>query len=452
MTRQKIDADLIERVAKGTATATECDHLEKAAAIDPVLREQLALYRALPEAVRPPQLDEADWMRLERRVMAAWESESPRTPVRVPAWAFSAFYGALALVLVIMGAMLVNRTDLPTESDTAFKLTAPPQPFDTGFPGPRGLTAAVTIDERKGNPYVGIHSLARGWVQGGDEIVTAADEQVTLSLGKRATFTLKAESALRFHEYKGRVSPYLAYGEIDCRIQHDPSRPFILLTPEARLIDIGTEFTVVVDPENDTHRVSVREGAVRVERRGATAEVHPGEEADWSSKRRGVRVRAVPPPTKPEVRPPQVSGIPDRPEREPAKQPRIEPAPAKPQVPQPRMDEPAQVQVTRTSWQRTLEALPTPVRGRIVRFYDTVERQMGSGYTQRAILNLENFLDRQRGPEREKAEFLLSECHYQLQAYAKAQAAFLHYIQTYPDGTWSEMARFRFAELSRKTR
>ena len=103
--------------------------------------------------------------------------------------------------------------------------------------------------------------------------------------------------------------------------------------------------------------------------------------------------------------------------------------------------------VERTSWQQTLDDMPQSHREAVGRFYEVVTEQMNSGYSMRAIANLENFISEHPGPESEQARFLLAECHYNLQEFDKALLEYIAYIQTYPEGAWLEMAKFRFVTL-----
>lgn len=78
----------------------------------------------------------------------------------------------------------------------------------------------------------------------------------------------------------------LERGEVRCTIEHQPERVFSVVTPDARVVDIGTVFTVNVTPASKASpgsetRVSVEQGEVLV--KGARGEEHLRASQSWSS-------------------------------------------------------------------------------------------------------------------------------------------------------------------------
>jgi ferric-dicitrate binding protein FerR (iron transport regulator) len=78
----------------------------------------------------------------------------------------------------------------------------------------------------------------------------------------------------------------LERGEVRCTIEHQPQRVFSVVTPDARVVDVGTVFTVNVKPASKAAaasetRVSVEQGEVLV--KGTRGEEHLRASQSWSS-------------------------------------------------------------------------------------------------------------------------------------------------------------------------
>jgi ferric-dicitrate binding protein FerR (iron transport regulator) len=144
-----------------------------------------------------------------------------------------------------------------------------------GIGKPVQQRATGTLETSKG-------AEARFTAPGGLEVELLEDTKVSLAdldLGP-------GSSALR-----------LERGRVRCSIQHLPGRQFVVVTPSARVVDVGTVFSVSVQPGNagPTTLVHVEEGAVLVEHAGGQARLAAAQ--SWSSAERAPApaVEAPPP-------------------------------------------------------------------------------------------------------------------------------------------------------------
>lgn len=123
--------------------------------------------------------------------------------------------------------------------------------------------------------------------------VRAQGQDVSAGQRLSAGGTLEAPSAARL-EAPGGVSLELAAhtraelgsaalrlerGRVRCVVVHDPSRAFTVVTKDARVVDVGTTFSVSTEPLGTT--VHVEEGEVRVEHARGAETVRAGQ--SWSS-------------------------------------------------------------------------------------------------------------------------------------------------------------------------
>jgi hypothetical protein len=275
---------------------------------------------------------------------------------------------------------------------------------------------------------------------------------------------LGPDSLLEFREYRDTVAPFLVRGRLAVAVEKPQDPPLTVLSEHARLVDIGTVFSLRSD-EVGRGVLAVREGRVRLERPGhdpleASAltrllwegPILPAEQAqglDGEDPEPLLSLADFPAPA------PAPTSLPAQPL---APSPRVEPdspPPAPVRTPPPLVEPPSPASTSDTppqepeltGWQETLDALPLLQRERVGRFFEVVEQQMREGQTVRAIANLENFIENNPGPLGEKARFLLGECHYNLQDWTRARSLFLTYIRRHPNGAWVELAKFRFVEL-----
>jgi ferric-dicitrate binding protein FerR (iron transport regulator) len=101
-------------------------------------------------------------------------------------------------------------------------------------------------------------------IRAGGGLVVELGEKTKVSL--RELSTSRESSALR-----------LESGTIRCVVDHDPSRTFTVVTPDARVVDVGTVFTVTVEPSPNgrTTSVQVEEGKVVVHHGGKQLPLTP---------------------------------------------------------------------------------------------------------------------------------------------------------------------------------
>lgn len=110
---------------------------------------------------------------------------------------------------------------------------------------------------------VGTFTLLQYRPRSGDiDISTVRGEQRTLDLsdGTVARFNTLTRAVIHYDAHIRRIE--LSEGEAFFRVEHDPKRPFEVVTPFATVRDVGTEFDVY-SSSHDT-RVAVVEGRVRV--------------------------------------------------------------------------------------------------------------------------------------------------------------------------------------------
>lgn len=96
---------------------------------------------------------------------------------------------------------------------------------------------------------------------------------VELLEGTRVSLAELGSSALR-----------LERGRVRCVVAHDPSRTFSVVTADARVVDVGTTFSVRVEPVAGSSftSVHVEEGEVQVEHAGRAERLRAGQ--SWSSR------------------------------------------------------------------------------------------------------------------------------------------------------------------------
>jgi ferric-dicitrate binding protein FerR (iron transport regulator) len=113
---------------------------------------------------------------------------------------------------------------------------------------------------------------------------------------------------------RGSSALKLERGRVRCVIEHRPERTFEVVTPAARIIDVGTVFSVTVDPVSAVTVVHVEEGTVLVEHAGAQTRLTAAQ--TWSSASEAAP--AAPPPPAPATAADETEPAPSS-HREPAK-------------------------------------------------------------------------------------------------------------------------------------
>ena len=450
--------------AKGSCTREECAAIEEEFSRSPELRARLKLLKALPAAHEADELDEATWERIEAEVMRAWRVEQNAPSPSRPRWVLkTAFAAGFAVVLAVLLAFWLLEPD--EEAGAPSLAVSPEITFDVGRFAPTRRSVPLSIDETGGEHVISVHSLARGFGQAGDELTTASDGVILLTLDKRARLTMLPNSTLRLYDYRGRILPYLVRGTLACDVEHDARNPFIVLAERARIVDVGTRFALRISGP-DHYAVDVYEGSVEIERPARPAAlVRAGQSATWQAPsplpvhvmngqlapdaaKEAEKVLSV---FRKKI---QIPAIHRKPRKErksltPARKEMLGPSDRKSAIT--RVDL-AETEVAKTSWQKSREQMTMMERDAIDSFYKTVDKQMAGGYTLRAIENLKNFLSQHSGPESEKALFLLGECHYNVDEYAEALDAYMRYLQRFPNGTWVEIAKLRFSRISEELR
>lgn len=96
---------------------------------------------------------------------------------------------------------------------------------------------------------------------------TATGEQRTVQLSDGSVLNLNARSRVSIHFSKAARQVELLEGEALFSVEHDPSRPFSVITSNATIRAVGTQFNVYRRQDGTT--VSVVEGAVQVTPDGA---------------------------------------------------------------------------------------------------------------------------------------------------------------------------------------
>jgi transmembrane sensor len=107
----------------------------------------------------------------------------------------------------------------------------------------------------------GIWSL---WPPTGSSYSTAIGGLAAVPMPDGSRVTLNTDSAIRVAVTQTERKVNLEHGEAFFEVAKDPSRPFVVLAGDKRVVAVGTKFSVRRD--RDEVRVAVSEGRVRVER------------------------------------------------------------------------------------------------------------------------------------------------------------------------------------------
>lgn len=115
---------------------------------------------------------------------------------------------------------------------------------------------------------------------------TAADAAARLEAPSGASIELSAETRVGLSELVregGAATLRLERGRVRCNVRHDPARTFTVLAGDTRVVDVGTIFSVSVEPASigAVTRVVVEEGEVLVEHAGVKRRLKAP--ASWSS-------------------------------------------------------------------------------------------------------------------------------------------------------------------------
>jgi hypothetical protein len=143
----------------------------------------------------------------------------------------------------------------------------------------RPLQGAVRVDGRA-LPIRQDSIVAR------DGILTTSKESAASIESDGMELTLAQETTVSLKELgvsKTAAALRLDRGRVRCAIPHDPARTFAVVTADARIVDIGTVFSVAVLPSDSGSKtlVQVEEGEVMVEHAGKQVRLRAP--ASWSS-------------------------------------------------------------------------------------------------------------------------------------------------------------------------
>jgi hypothetical protein len=141
------------------------------------------------------------------------------------------------------------------------------------------------------------------------ELETAEGSKANVRAADGLEIELEAGTRVGLDELQAKSRRLkLLRGAIRCAVPHtSASEPFVVLTPDATIVDLGTVFTVSVEgPDHATH-VTVEEGEVMV--RHATGESRVRAPGSWSSSENAIApepsaAEPAPAPTAPRPAPP----------------------------------------------------------------------------------------------------------------------------------------------------
>jgi transmembrane sensor len=221
------DWEALSRYLAGESDRAERSRIEAELAANP---ERSALVGALDAALRapatgsvsPPEVESALQSVLVRREQAA-----PNTDVRTfrSRWRVAGLRAAAAIVVIVGGALVWRLTSAARTSGGDRVAHGPARPLELA-------TGVGVIDS-----------------------LVLPDSSLVI-LGPHSSLTVAANYGVSSRELTLRGQGYFD-------VRHDPSRPFVVHTATADLLDVGTRFAVNSDPA-DSLRVVVLGGAVAI--------------------------------------------------------------------------------------------------------------------------------------------------------------------------------------------
>lgn len=167
---------------------------------------------------------------------------------RLLAWCASA-----AAVLVVAGAFFFTKGAAPIDASVAFVQGS----------------AWVVRDDRK-VPIADVREM-----RAGDRIVTTPEARTDLRYRDGSQVVVMEKSEVRLRD-DGRARMELREGTVRCEVSpQPPERPFIVSTPQADAVVVGTSFDLTSSREET--RLQTRSGRVRLTSEAGSVEVGPGE-------------------------------------------------------------------------------------------------------------------------------------------------------------------------------
>jgi len=429
-----------------------------------MLKAELEIIEAIDTLEEISAPDDAGWNKIERKVMQSLKDKDQVSE----SWFTFNFKPVLAatfsLALIVFASLYIL-AEPRIEEKNALQVQQPnpsytvklPEKveFDTGSAKATGISKAFKLERSKGNPELAKQVSSLRTIKAGAVLKTGEDDFLHFAFDENVKISMLENTSLRFHEYHNSVMPYLVSGTVVVDITHNPDKKFILLSEKTRLHDIGTKFAVTAENTGQI-RVEVEQGEVLIERSGhKSSNVKSGLKASWSDKQEPVVISRAEKRSEHIAQAEQILELFLAEERKallpktkaPVKAIKTIATKVEPSEPVQIESKPDEMEVLKTSWQVALDELSPNEQHAVSELFQTVQKQMIGGRTVRAIANLENFIGNNPGALSEKARFMLGECHYNLQEYEKAKKVFMDYLERYPNGTWSEIARMRFAEL-----
>ncbi len=160
---------------------------------------------------------------------------------------------AAAAVLVVVGAFFLAKGRDPIDASVAMVQGS----------------AWVLRDDRK-VPVADIREM-----RAGDRVLTSPEARTELRYKDGTQVLVMEKTEIRLRD-DGRARMELREGTVRCEVTPQPAeRPFIVSTPQADAIVIGTSFDLTSGTEET--RLQTRSGRVRLTSEGRTVEVGPGE-------------------------------------------------------------------------------------------------------------------------------------------------------------------------------
>lgn len=153
----------------------------------------------------------------------------------------------------------------------------------------RGGSAApidASVSVLKGSPYVvrddrRLPLAELREMRGGDRVVSPAETTTELRFGDGSRVVLAEKSEVRLRDdTRARVELREGLAVVNVTPQ-PPARPFVMLTPNAEAVVLGTSFELAV--ASGETRLVTRSGRVRLTADGASVEIGPGERASASA-------------------------------------------------------------------------------------------------------------------------------------------------------------------------
>lgn len=110
---------------------------------------------------------------------------------------------------------------------------------------------------------------------------TEKGQKLTVRLPDGSTVRLNSESSLTYPSVFSATREMELTGEAFFEVQKNPERPFIVKSGDINTTVLGTSFNVSAYPDQKDIKVTVATGKVKVDTRGRSLELSPGEEATY---------------------------------------------------------------------------------------------------------------------------------------------------------------------------